>query len=66
MEGPVPEHRPPRRHKDQPVQTYLSTADLERLDSIAAERDASRSAVARELLRAALSAASREPDRAAS
>jgi predicted transcriptional regulator len=58
----MPERRSPRR-RDQPVQTYLSSADLKRLDSIADERDASRSSVARELLHAALTAAAvaREP-----
>jgi predicted transcriptional regulator len=45
--------------------TYLSGEDLKRLDAIAAKRDSSRSSVARELLRAALTASAR-PDKAAS
>jgi hypothetical protein len=51
----VPERRPPRR-RDHPVITYLAPDDLKCLDAIAAKRDSSRSSVARELLRAALTA----------
>jgi hypothetical protein len=57
----MPTRTKPRR-RDHPVTTYLRPDDLERLDALAARRDQSRSGVARELLREALTA-SAKPDR---
>jgi hypothetical protein len=57
----MPTRTKPRR-RDHPVTTYLRPDDLERLDALAARRDLSRSSVARELLRDALTA-SAKPDR---
>jgi predicted transcriptional regulator len=45
---------PPARRWENPVHTYLTDDDLERLDQLAEERDLSRSAIARQLLRLAL------------